>query len=253
MLASPIVSGEHVSLAIKGLAQQQGIQAKGVMAPTWLASSVIIAARLLLSALEATTLDLVKCQALVASIVGFLFLSRASTICNILPSDFAVVNRSLLFRESYRKSKLVPVPRVLQFRLEPASPAWAIVVYCEVLKLRRSDLMGQSMVSLYAQVSPAARIEACLTTVAKLVEKDVGGVVPTSSHCLRRGGAVSMLAVGVPLTKICEWGHWAGEPSIRTYITGRAFQCPSPADRVCFEWLAGTNISVHDESPSTLV
>ena len=61
------------------------------------------------------------------------------------------------------------------------------------------------------------------------------------SHSLRRGGAVSMLSVGVPLTRICEWGNWAGEASVRPYITGRAFQQPAPADLICFDWMARTS------------
>lgn len=253
MVSFAPTSAAHVSLAVKGMALLQSAVKPVGLAPTWPAEAVVVAARLLLSALGKSRPDFMECQALVSSIVGFLFLSRAATLCSVRPSDFTVVNRTLLFCESHRKSKLVPQPRSLQFLLESGSPAWAVAVYGQVVGLKYPDLMDRSLVSLFTQSSPAARVEACLRTVVRLIGDNVTVILPTSSHCLRRGGAVSMLAVGVPLTKICEWGHWAGEPSVRPYVAGRAFQCPSPADKLCFSWLAVANRSLLDESPSPLV
>jgi len=246
MLSSSPVSAEHVSLAVKGMANLEAVCEPKPVKQTWLASYVMGAASKLLVLLAAPSPPLVECQALVASIVGFLFLSRASTVCAIRPVDFSVVGATLLFCERYRKSKQVPSPRTLQLRLDSSSPAWSVVEYCSFLRKHHPDLIEQSIISFFPQAYPAARVDACLGVACRLLGDDGPGLHPWSSHALRRGGAVSMLAVGVPLIKICEWGHWSGESSIRPYIVDRAFQCPSPADLVCFEWLVGTNRSIFD-------
>ena len=74
--------------------------------------------------------------------------------------------------------------------------------------------------------------DACITIASRVVSS-----APMQSHSLRRGWAVSMLSVGVPLTKICEWGAWAGPASVQPYIVGRAFTRPTPADIICFGWM----------------
>jgi hypothetical protein len=237
MLCATTVSEAHVSLAVKGLSLLRPSRTKADIKPTFLATSVIAAAHQLIVCLMDPNPNLRDCQSLAAVVVGFLFASRASTLCSIRPVDFSLIGSSLVLCESYRKSKDLMMPRTMQLVMGPGSPAWAISSYVSYVRLHQPGLVEQSLVSLHRHASPAARIDSCLVDVSRLTKSLFATTAPCSSHALRRGGAVSMLAVGVPLSKICEWGHWAGEASVRPYIAGRAFQQPTPADRVCFDWM----------------
>lgn len=237
MLQSAEASDAQVSLAVKGMAQMHLSVQRSTVKPTWRASWVILAAHQLILCLMAPEPSLSDCQALVAVLMGFLFLSRASTICASRPGDFAVSGSSLILSEGYRKSKTVPEPRAMQFCLGPDSPAWSISAFVGHLSRSHPAMMLQPLVSMHQRTSPAASIDSCIATTSRLIRHRDPGVQCMTSHSLRRGGAVSMLAVGVPLTKICEWGGWAGEASVRPYIAGRAFTHPAPADMVCFGWM----------------
>ena len=232
LLQSAEASEVPVSLAVKGMAQLALGDRSVTLKPTWLASSAVLAASQLLTTLMTPEPSLSDCQALVAVLVGFLFLSRASTICAVRPADFSFSSGSLVLCERYRKSKELPEARALHYVMVPESPAHSISAFLVFLARAHPTMLSQPLVSLHLRSSPAVCIDACIAITSRLIK-----VSPMTSHSLRRGGAVSMLAVGIPLTKICEWGGWAGPASIQPYIAGRAFTRPSPADVVCFGWM----------------
>jgi len=236
-LISPVVTMEHVSHAIKGMAQTASIGKPSVLAPTWLAAWVVTAGHSLVVLISSASPSMIECQSLAAVMIGFLFLSRSSTICEVRPCDFTVMGDTLILCENYRKSKEVPVPRTLQLLVTPGSPQAALKSYLLFCEARHPLLWKQSVVSLHVNAKPSARVDACIRSACRQVKLVHPEVEVMSSHSLRRGGAVSMLAVGVPLTKIMEWGHWKGESSIRPYIEGRAFQQPTPSDVLCFGWM----------------
>lgn len=236
-LISPTVTIEHVSQAIKGMAQTAASGKASVLAPTWLAAWVVAAGHKLVSLIASAAPSMIDCQSLAAVIIGFLFLSRSSTICEIRPCDFTMVGDSLVLCENYRKSKEVPVPRTLQLVVTPGSPQAALKSYLLFCEARHPLLWSVSVVSLHVNAKPSPRVDACIRFACRQVKLVHPEVEVMSSHSLRRGGAVSMLAVGVPLTMIREWGHWKGESSIRPYIEGRAFQRPTPSDVLCFGWM----------------
>ena len=181
-----------------------------------------------------------RLQSMAAAIVlGFLFALRASTLVAIKLADITVAPESLVLHETTRKSRAPRATRRLEVPTRLCAPAAALRTYF-------SNVQSRCARSKWSSVPAFAFVPPTVTeTQAQLVNHALQHVytrlglhrpdTDLTSHALRRGAAVSMLAVGVPMPRILSWGAWQSEASVRPYLQGRAWQHATPQDRLCFQ------------------
>ena len=181
---------------------------------------------------SATTRELTSMYA--AVIFGFLFALRASSLVAVRHCDIILQSDKLGFNEIKRKSKSPQTTRSAYAPLQSCVPARTLHKYLTWL-LSQHIVPSQSVFGFTSVGSPHR-----LVGVAIELASNVFAAEPTdklTSHCLRRGAAVAMFALGVPIQRILSWGAWASEDSVRPYIKDRAWSAASDADKLCFAWM----------------
>ena len=165
-----------------------------------------------------------------AAIFGFMFASRASTILAVRVGDVCERGGVLHFTERLRKSKNVQTLRQLDIPIGRCSLAGSILQYCNWRKKHASD----SEVLFPLRKAASGLDGTVMTNAMNLAFSDTAVL---SSHALRRGAAVSMFAIGVPLPRILAWGGWASEESIKPYLDGRQWLQATTYDVQVFGWM----------------
>lgn len=170
-----------------------------------------------------------RVRMLAAVVFGFLFASRATTIVSALAGDLCVRGSSLVFLERKRKMKQAQGLREL------CVPVACCLASALVEFMHWSRFQGVSAQSSLFGLK--GRYHGQVITSAL---QHVLGQQRVSSHMLRRGAAVAMLAAKVPMPRILSWGGWATEASVKPYLHGREFVSVSSHDLACFSWMAST-------------
>ena len=177
-------------------------------------------------------------QPQLASVVFcFLFALRADTLVNVLMEDVSSDQLFFLFTERKRKNMCVLSTRLCRvpFTCRPAAVLWSFVQW----RLKMGSLPSSSLFSFQnvGQSSSASLVSSAIGASLALVP----GLVPLCrsypSHAIRRGAAISMLSVSVPLHRIMQWGAWSSESSVTPYLKGHAFVSPSVSDTFFFGWM----------------
>lgn len=226
---------EHLTRLFQGI-DNNSVETHGVPAlrPAISARDVATIASKILSMRNSRT------QSMAAAVVlGFLFALRASTIVAIKLADIVVAPESLVLLETTRKSRTPRTTRRLEVPTRLCAPAATLWTYFSQVQSKRAR-DSWSSVPAFAFVPPTATTAQAqlVSTAMERVYAELGLQMPDSaltSHALRRGAAVSMHAVGVPLPRLLSWGAWQAEASVRPYLQGRAWQPATAYDRMFFQ------------------
>ena len=192
------------------------------------------------SAISATLRDqcrqhtLQQQHALAAVLFGFLFTQRADTTVHIQLRDIVITDAHFVFNETTRKSKVVASVREVLLPMNNLH-AHSLCVYIKWVKSR-----GMSPEDNLFAFPPDVRLKSS-SLMDDSIKSALSAAKQThhhvSSHMLRRGSAISMLACGVPRDRICDWGAWYSTNGIEPYLKGRTFIIPSEFDRSFFQWM----------------
>ena len=186
------------------------------------------------------TAELRSMEALI--VFGFLFALRASTLVVIKRQHIKTHGNKLEFEEVFRKSKRPQASRLLAIDITQCTPARVLYQYFSSFGTSTSDAFAFEYLNSVSQSSTCAtKVSIAIDTV--LQELSIPASQPMTSHCLRRGAAVSMHALGVSLPRILAWGAWSSEQSLKPYLKDRAWTQASTSDAVCFNHLMGGNMS----------
>lgn len=177
-------------------------------------------------------------QACALTIFGFLFAARASTILAVKVDDVKVSDGYVIFTEGKQKSKSIRGTRQLKVPIHSCILADAIakfVQHCNSKYPSSKQLFGEGKLS---EVQAGAAVTKRIHAALKALRLDHDGAM--SSHSLRRGAAVAMNSLNVPVERMLSWGAWASQASLRPYVMDRAWSVASEADRLCFGWMVAS-------------
>jgi hypothetical protein len=231
---------------VKGVGQRQVSQDGGALAPkpVFLSSWALVLAQWLQDQ------EVNDNSRMIASVLaGYLFASRAATIAEIRVGDMPTEDGRLFLRERARKSKQLQSMRQLFIPIDRCAPAGALSRF--LIKLRASGVSAQEQLVGWENPSaPAVCVKKALQQALLVLR--AGQVVPSqeeslvfkASHCLRRGAAVAMMAIGVHQERRLSWGGWSTDEAGRTYVRERAFAEGSAADGQCFGWMLPSHPSL---------
>jgi len=233
--------GSLVKMAIQGHANLRATAVgPTALKPIWLSEWVLQSDCLLLEVMSTANPDIRVAQALATSIFGFLYASRATTLCAIRRSDLSVTRSTLTFIERQRKAKGEPELRSLSIPLGPCEPTRGLIKYIGAIP----DPDCPLFTSLWPAASDSASVDSQLSKVRVLLDLPVSVALvdhQQAAHALRRGAAVALTSINVPAVRVHAWGGWSNESSMATYIDQREFNPPSEAAHRCFAWM-GTDL-----------
>ena len=236
-----------IALLLRG-SDNINVDAHGVApAAPYLSSASAVAISLLLqSQCSDVASPVLQQHQLAAVLFGFMFALRADTIVHINIVDICFTSSELIFTETTRKSKNKAVSREVHLPLEHS--------FAPILKSYLSwivHLTPDSHASLFG-FSPSTRskssslMNGCLKVALAVSEQHYSHV---SSHMLRRGAAIAMLAFSVAKERIRDWGHWLSVTGIDPYLKGRTFIRPTHSDLVCFGWMSPHTLALGSAYP----
>jgi hypothetical protein len=171
-----------------------------------------------------------------AVVFGFLFLLRASSLASVNMGDVTISHDKLSLNLRKRKSKQSPQAKAMSIPVHRCEPALALSKYLQAAFGKVAD--GDSPFLFDNNKSPSIVVNEAIQTTYQWLGLPTHDAPP--SHSLRRGGAVSMFAVGVLSQRILSWGSWESENSLRPYIKDRAWCSATHSDNVCFSWMLST-------------
>jgi len=171
-----------------------------------------------------------------AVVFGFLFLLRASSLASVNMSDVTASHDKLSLNLRNRKSKQSPQAKAMIVPISRCEPAQALAKYLQAASAVVA--LGDSPFLFDKHKSPNIVVNDAIRTTHEWLGLSLQDTPP--SHSLRRGGAVSMFAVGVLTQRILSWGSWESETSLRPYIKDRAWCSATHFDSVCFSWMLST-------------
>ena len=164
-----------------------------------------------------------------AVVFGYLFALRASTLTAIRLGDVRLRHNVLELNEIKRKSKSAQTVRTVCIPTDLCKPARVLGKYIQWAQSRNKDTSGSAFG--FDMDAPPHKLVGDAIQVAAAQSEGM------TSHSLRRGAAVSMFAVGVPIQRMLSWGAWASEDSVKPYIKDRAWNLATKDDRTCFAWM----------------
>ena len=171
-----------------------------------------------------------------ATLFGFMFALRASTIIAVRRCDVELQPTRIVFREIKRKSHQTQTTRVVELPVDTCQPAKSLhkmlsTIFTTWKQPMDAPLFGfNNTEPAHAQVSNAIYI--ALATIG--IDSVQLGL---TSHSLRRGAAVSMYSLGTPMERILSWGAWKSPSSVQPYIKDRAWHVKSTTDQLCVAWM----------------
>ena len=231
---------EHVEMAIRGVANlriaEQGPKEPGAAWESqWVCQAAELASRLILSRSQIPLRDI---QALLCSIVGFLFALRSASIASIDASHLTYNGGVLVLQEHVRKAHGPQAIRTLKIPVPAtAQPFHAVFDFLFYMGQRHPNVSESFLVSEYPASEPSKSVDHALDRTLSLLSVPTPMTTQQKSHALRRGAAVAMLSIGVPTLKSLSWGGWANDSSMKTYVSGRTFVACSQSDQNCFGWM----------------
>lgn len=237
----------RLQLVIKAIANDQ-VNVKGPKPPqpAWSPEAVIKATNMLAKVVRGqASMEIMDAQALIVSIIGFLYAQRATSIADMKLSDLKLDPKSLTFVQQRTKSK--QAYKLSEFKIPIANCKPARVVREFLLKLQKSPEKlhpDSELLSHWPKTEPSQRVGAALARARSILNlPEAQGL---QSHALRRGAAIAMLAVGVPEIRILSWGGWKETNCLQPYTLGREWTETSGASEECFGWM---RTSMRTDSP----
>lgn len=186
-------------------------------------------------------LDINKLRILVLFWFSFIFFSRADSAFGVYRADVAINQNFITFTEARFKRKRT---EQLKTRVRTANctacPTF-LQAFQHYLLLRDSkwhEQMSSSLLlwQLPGEAEPKAGV---LRSSLRMATSFWPALVPPqlySGHSLRRGAASAVLAVGVPLERICWWGGWSfSSASVFEYLDFAVEA--SVEDNLMFSWM----------------
>ena len=168
-----------------------------------------------------------------AVVFGFLFLLRASSLASVTMRDVTVSHDKLSLNLRKRKSKQSPQAKAMTIPLARSELARTLAKYLQAASTKIAA--GASPFLFNNHKSPNIVVNDAIQTTYTWLGLSLHDAPP--SHSLRRGGAVSMSAVGVRTERVLSWGSWESETSLRPYIKDRAWCSATHFDNTCFSWM----------------
>jgi len=158
-------------------------------------------------------------RAIIAVVMGFLCMGRASTMVHIGVDDVVWDESQIIIvleHEKGRSNRADPRARTLTFGIDP--PRQPLLVLLHKWHLCRvkwgHNKMFFALQGECLPVSPHAPMTAWLTQVCNILHEHPPPGYVWSSHSLRKGGASAANAIGVPLSTIRHIGGWAVASSV---------------------------------------
>jgi integrase len=222
---------DYAHLLTKGAANQQVSRRGPAQKEIISANTCKIMAECLLQ--QCSSLQVKQQRELAAVIFGFLFALRADTICSVMPGDVILRDKNIIFTERKWKSKQVQRQRT---RTSPVQGKMASAIAKYINWTSSSSSFETSLFGFRQQGASAAKVVSYINIAATTAKIKHNQTISTA-HALRRGAAVSMSAVGVPSVRLCDWGGWAGEASVRPYLKDHPWTTPTPDDFDAFGWM----------------
>ena len=180
--------------------------------------------------------------------LGFLFALRAQTVVSIRLCDVVLRQDHLELREYIRKSRRPQQARTLSINITHCDPAKRLYQYFKGVQARVGTVEQTQpafafVSSLPTTMAPAGCINHAIQEVFSKLNLSSSDDMRMTSHSLRRGAAVSMHTLDVPLSRILNWGAWASMISFKPYIQGRVWTQASKEDHICFDHLTRSSLS----------
>jgi integrase len=171
-----------------------------------------------------------------ATLFGFMFALRASTIIAVRRCDVDLQPTKIVFKEIKRKSHQTQTTRVVELPIDVCQPAKALHKMLSIIFSTWKQPMQASLFSFNSDGTANTQVTEAINIALATIGVDSSHLGLTS-HSLRRGAAVSMYSLGAPMQRILSWGAWKSQDSVQPYIKDRAWHAKSTSDQLCFAWM----------------